>query len=88
MRRYTGGKRRDANEAELVAAFRRCGAMVLHLSGAGVPDMAVNLRGRTKLVEVKSRHGAETDAQRSSVFPRLTIRSLDDVMVAVREWHR
>jgi hypothetical protein len=45
----------DANQGEVVAAFRRCGALVEALSalGGGIPDLLVGIQGRWLLVEVK-----------------------------------
>jgi hypothetical protein len=45
----------DDNQARVVAALRRAGAMVVHLHtvGNGCPDLAVGWRGRWVLVEVK-----------------------------------
>jgi Holliday junction resolvase len=45
--------RRDANEAEIVAALRAVGATVQQLSGEDVPDLLVGFRGVDYLVEVK-----------------------------------
>ena len=48
-------KRTDANQAEIMGAFRSCGASVqtLHEVGRGCPDLLVGFRGRNLLVEVK-----------------------------------
>lgn len=45
----------DANQAEVVAAFRALGCTVHSTAsvGSGFPDLAVGLLGRTHLVEVK-----------------------------------
>lgn len=45
----------DANQAEIVAAFRRLGASVqcCHAVGGGFPDLVVGFRGLNALVEVK-----------------------------------
>jgi len=45
----------DANQPEIVAAFRSVGASVelLHAVGKGCPDLAVGFRGRNWFVEVK-----------------------------------
>jgi hypothetical protein len=47
-------KRRDANEAPIVAALRAVGAAVQQLDGAGVPDLLVEYRGKLRLIEVKN----------------------------------
>lgn len=45
----------DDNQAEIVEAFRRCGASVQHLHGVGddCPDILVGYRGFNALVEIK-----------------------------------
>lgn len=45
----------DANHTEIVAALRKCGAVVHSLAavGGGMPDLLVGYRGRTALVEIK-----------------------------------
>jgi hypothetical protein len=45
----------DANQPQVVAAFRRMGATVLHLHalGKGAPDILVGHRGKNALVEIK-----------------------------------
>lgn len=44
---------RDGHERLIVAAARKMGASVHHISEAGLPDLLVGHRGRTLLVEVK-----------------------------------
>lgn len=48
-------KRIDANQNEIVAVLRKCGASVLILSevGKGCPDLLVGHRGINHLVELK-----------------------------------
>jgi Holliday junction resolvase len=55
----------DANQTDLVEAFRRLGCSVLSLAavGKGVPDLLVATRGITWLVEVKMPKGKETPDQ-------------------------
>ena len=45
----------DLNQVEVVAEFRRLGAVVqpLHSVGQGVPDLLVGYGGRNYLIEVK-----------------------------------
>lgn len=52
MRRFA---RVDTNHADIVAAFRSCGATVQSLAaiGNGCPDLLVGWRQRNLLVEVK-----------------------------------
>lgn len=47
------GKRRDGNEAPIVAALVAIGATVTRLDGEGLPDLLVGYRGKTTLLEVK-----------------------------------
>ncbi len=57
-------RKRDANEADIVAALRRVGARVWRLSGAGVPDLLISHKGRWHVLEIKKpRQGKLTDAQ-------------------------
>ena len=55
----------DANQTELVEAFRRLGCSVLSLAtvGKGVPDLLVATSGITWLVEVKIPKGKENQKQ-------------------------
>ena len=45
----------DGNHAEVVSAFRRCGATVFSTAGvgSGYPDLTVGIYGMTHLVEIK-----------------------------------
>jgi Holliday junction resolvase len=56
----------DANQNEIVAAFRKLGCSALSLAGLGqgVPDLLVAHRGVTWLVEIKSGKGKENQLQR------------------------
>jgi len=59
-------KRTDANQAEIVAALRQVGAMVvdLHIVGHGCPDLLVVWRDKLYLMEVKTRTGKLNQAER------------------------
>lgn len=57
------GRRRDANEADIVKALRRVGAVVELLSMHGAPDLLVGFRGVTYLLEVKTESGHLNKAQ-------------------------
>ena len=48
-------KRTDANQPEIVKAFRDLGCSVrsIHMVGDGVPDLIVGIAGITLLVEIK-----------------------------------
>lgn len=90
----------DANQAELVAAFRASGWSVQHLHGvgAGCPDLCVAGRRAgediTALVEVKMPGGKLTPDQIawrvSWVGPAYIVRSVEDVIALVEgrleEW--
>ena len=77
MPRTNRPSRVDANQAEIVAAFRAAGATVLHLHsiGHGCPDLLVGYQGRNLLVEVKTADGkldgekiiAETEKKRAQL---------------------
>lgn len=55
--------KRDANEGAIVEAWRKVGASVTLLSGAGVVDALVGHQGFTYLAEIKNRKGKLTPAQ-------------------------
>lgn len=48
---------RDQNEAAIVDALRRVGALVFHLSARDLPDLLVGHRGSWLLLEVKAPAG-------------------------------
>jgi hypothetical protein len=49
----------DANHNEIVAALRQVGATVVDLAkvGKGCPDILVGFRGKTYLMEIKTKTG-------------------------------
>lgn len=51
--------RRDVGERRIVEALRYIGAVVVQVSGEGVPDLLVGYGGRTWLLEVKAPPGAQ-----------------------------
>jgi hypothetical protein len=53
VRSVTYGKRRDANEKEIVLALEKVGAAVQRLDGDGLPDLLCGFRGQLYLIEVK-----------------------------------
>lgn len=87
----------DANQAIIIAAFRRLGCTVqpLHTVGKGCPDALVGYRGRSYAVEIK-------DGDKPPSARKLTpaeqqwhddwrghvciVTSLDDVEACVAEW--
>lgn len=87
MRRAAAGKRRDANEAEIVAALRAFGAHVLHVSGAGLPDVLVCHRGRWVPLEIKTATGGLTRLQRergcNGAPPIPVVRSVAEALAAI-----
>ena len=50
-------RRRDANEALIIAALQAVGASVQQLDGDGLPDLLVGRAGENYLLEVKQEHG-------------------------------
>ena len=79
-------RKRDANEAPIVAALRRCGAQVIRISERGAPDLLVLFRGRLFVLEVKSRLGDLTLAQEQVTaqgWPVWVVRSSDDALHAI-----
>jgi hypothetical protein len=80
--------KRDANEAEIVAAFRKLGCTVFHTDHP--LDLAVGKHGLTHLVEVKAEGGKLTPAQEQFLATWkgdwAICRSVDDVVEYVAEW--
>jgi hypothetical protein len=81
--------KRDANEYDIVDAFRAAGCSVEFLSRRGCPDLLIGCCGRDMLVEVKGYAGQLTDEQiewhrawRGSV--PVIVRSVDDVLALVQ----
>ncbi len=74
--------RRDANEAEIVAALERIGVVVIRLSDPGVPDLLCHRAGRWLPIEVK-RIGeyltpAQLELRKRVWFP--VVRSVDEAL--------
>lgn len=62
--RYGGaGKRRDANEAGLIAGWKAVGAQVWQVGGKGLPDVLVKFRGQLYAFEIKTATGKLTEHQ-------------------------
>lgn len=61
MRSYAA--KRDKTETDIVDALRSVGAVVHHISQAGLPDLLVCYREQTYLLECKSKGGKLTPAQ-------------------------
>jgi hypothetical protein len=81
VRRYTGGKRRDATEKPIVEALRAYGALVYHVSGAGMPDLLTLYRGVWRPLEVKSAKGTRTALQIDMPWP--VVRSVAEALAAI-----
>lgn len=87
-------KKSDANQAEIVATLRACGAFVfdLHGVGRGCPDLLCCHHGQWMLIECKDKDGRLTPEQvifvgeagrcRGKVY---VVRSTDDAVDALNE---
>lgn len=81
FRRGGGKKRRDANEADIIAALRAAGHLVWQVSGAGLPDLLVlTAQGRYVPLEVKTAKGRPTRVQAAQANPWPIVRSVDEAM--------
>ena len=83
------GNKRDANEPGIVAALRKCGCSVYPLDKPC--DLLVGFRGKTHLVEVKTKHGIVTKpqvefAETWTGEPVAIVRSADEAIDLVRKW--
>lgn len=89
-------KRVDANQMEIVQAFRKLGASVFILStmGRGCPDLLIGIRGRNYLVEVKDGKkviSAQKLTEREQAFFNewkgqvCIIRSIEEVLLFIRK---
>jgi Holliday junction resolvase len=78
-------RKRDANEAAIVAALERVGARVMRISQAGAPDLVVCAKGQLFALEVKSATGTPTKAQAAQFqgWPIVTVRSVEDALAAI-----
>lgn len=91
-------KRVDANQTQIVSAFRQMGARVQVLShvGKGFPDLLICVRGRLALVELKD--GAKSASRRKLTpdearwheewadAPLFIISSVEEAAVLLNEW--
>ena len=78
FRRGGAGKRRDANEADIIDALRSVGCLVWQQQGRGIADLLVFRGGRFFAMEVKSAKGKRTDAQRDVPWP--IVRDVDQAL--------
>jgi hypothetical protein len=81
------GRRRDANEADIVKAMRKYGAVVWRLSGPGLPDLLYHYRGKWGVAEVKKPRGKLTDAQCNTraLAPFPVVESVDQALALFTE---
>lgn len=91
-------KRVDANQVEIVTAFRQMGARVQVLSnvGKGFPDLLICVRGRLALVELKD--GAKSASRRKLTpdevrwheewqeAPVFVIESIEEAVALLNDW--
>ena len=85
----------DANQPEIVEAFRQLGCSVLHLHmvGSGCPDLLIGCNGFNVLVEVKTATGKLTDDQKDFVYAWRgdavnIVRTRDDAIELVNHYRR
>jgi hypothetical protein len=81
-------RKRDANEPEIVQALRKSGSLVQRVSERGFCDLICQtLFGRVVLLEVKSKGGTLTKAQRNHTdggWKVTVVRTVDDALKACR----
>jgi rhamnose utilization protein RhaD (predicted bifunctional aldolase and dehydrogenase) len=85
----------DANQPEIVEAFRQlhCSVQHLHAVGSGCPDLLVGVNGFNVLVEVKTATGELTNDQKDFIAAWRgdavnIVRSRDDVIELVNHYRR
>ena len=81
--------KRDANEAEIIAALKNAGCTVTQLSQRGVLDLLVGYCGHWLLLEVKSDDGKLTDDQRQFIeyhtdCPLAVVRTPTEALIALQ----
>ena len=90
-------RRVDANQGEIVNAFRKlgCSVKLAHTVGQGWPDLAVGYGGLTAFVEVKAEKGQLNARQKEWLEDwtggHYVARDFDDVQrisSMLRKWHR
>ena len=78
-------RKRDANEAEIVEALRRCGCFVIGLSGHDAPDLLVRWGDALWIpMEVKSKAGKVRPGQADAKYP--IVRSVDEALALIFQW--
>ena len=87
----------DANQPDIVEAFRKMGCDVLHTHtlGKGAPDLVVVYSGIALLVEIKGAKGKLTEAQETlystlRTRPRIVrdVQEAWSVVEVLKGWHR
>jgi Holliday junction resolvase len=58
--------RRDGTERRIIQALRKVGVQVFPMSGRGLPDLLLFHRGRWSVLEIKTKGGRLTDAQKNT----------------------
>lgn len=84
MKRGGAGKRRDANEPDIVDALKGLGCRVKYVSGDGLPDLLVRKPGPSRIwipLEVKTRTGKKTESQADADWA--LVRTPDEAIAAV-----
>ena len=76
-------RRRDANEAAIVAALRKIGVQVWRISAPGLPDLITHHRWTWRPLEIKRPGGSLTPAQRET-FRTAPFAVVSSVIEAVR----
>lgn len=81
--------RRDANEPAIIDALRECGALVIPISAEGFADLVAYYQGEIYLLEVKTKKGTLTDAQKvvHGDWPIHVVRSPEDALKMIGAIH-
>lgn len=83
FKRGGAGKRRDANEPDIIKALNLVGCDVWQISGRGVPDLLVYREGQFYPMEVKTATGKRTQAQQG--MPWHVVRSVADAIRVINK---
>lgn len=82
-RRRAGGGKRDAAEAEIVAALEKTGVRCWRLGGTGNPDVLTLSRGRYLPLEVKSGASGRLTVNQGDI-PWPVVRTVEQALAVVR----
>lgn len=69
-RMFFKAAQRDKSEPDIIDALRKVGATVWQVSGKDIPDLLVGYKGRTFLLEVKTRGLEYTDKRNGKTYKR------------------